>query len=353
MRYSFNFLAAFLCSLMMITVQASAQNGAWRIVEMEGAVRTAQPMAGMQLVSTGETLGAGAVLTTGMNGRAVLARGEQTIIVGPSSRMSLPAAEEAGMTRVFQDLGTLLFKVDKREKQHFRVETPVIAAVVKGTTFTVSANGDSHAVHVAEGAVEVSSRNGATRELVTAGMTARVFKDSPSAIQMSTKASSNGSPQNESGDRTPRNGELVVPTEIGADPLDFAKLTDGLVQASQNAAHAPSQARFNRDMSSAPNAGHGNSVAELRRTGSNNNRAARAIEVSNAGDNGNGRDNSNAGGNGNGNAYGQANSNAGGNDKSNAGGNDNAPANSNAGGNGNAPANSNAGGNGNSNRPNN
>ncbi|MEO1242550.1 MAG: FecR family protein [Pseudomonadota bacterium] len=334
MRCSLKFLAAFICSLMMITVQANANNGAWQIVEMEGAVRTAQPMGGMQLVSTGGTLDAGAILTTGMNGRAVLARGDQTIIVGPSSRMSLPAAEEAGMTRVLQDLGTLLFKVDKREKQHFRVETPVIAAVVKGTTFTVSASGDSHAVHVAEGAVEVSSRNGASRQLVTAGLTARVFTNNPSAIQMSASA-----PGNDGGERTPTNGELVVPTEIGADPLDFATLTDGLVQGPQKPASTATQARFNKDMSSTPTGGLGNSIAELRRTGTNNNGAARAAEVSNAGGNGNGVANGLVNGNGPG------NSNAGGN------GNGNGPGNSNAGGNGNGngPGNSNAGGNGNGN----
>lgn len=364
MRYSLKFLAAFICSLMMITVQANAQNGAWQIVEMEGAVRTAQPMGGMQLVSTGGTLDAGAVLTTGMNGRAVLARGDQTIIVGPSSRMSLPAAEEAGMTRVLQDLGTLLFKVDKREKQHFRVETPVIAAVVKGTTFTVSASGDSHAVHVAEGAVEVSSRNGASRQLVTAGLTARVFTNNPSAIQMSA-----GAPANDGGERTPTDGELVVPTEIGADPLDFATLTDGLVQGAQKSASTATQARFNRDMSSTPTGGLGNSIAELRRTGTNNNGAARAAEVSNAGGNGKGAANGLINGNGNGvangliNGNGPGNSNAGGNGNGNGlidinvggNGNGNGSVNVNAGGNGNGNGNGsvnvNVGGNGNGNGP--
>ncbi len=235
---------AVILSVLALAISPShAQSDAWQVVELTGAVRMAQPMATAQPVSTGGTLNAGAVLSTGIDGRAVLVRGEQQIIVGPNSRMSLPAGEEPGMTRVLQDLGTLLFKVDKREKQHFQVETPVIAAVVKGTTFTVTAGADAHAVHVAEGAVEVSSRNGMARELVTAGRTARILRGNPGVIQFIDTAPRGTDGETSGKGVTPikkasfeQPGELTMPAAVGDAPLDFAELTEGLVQSTENRA---------------------------------------------------------------------------------------------------------------------
>ncbi len=348
MRSFIKRLVIFMGLLAVANAPAFANTGAWQVVEMQGAVNTVQPATGMQLVSTGGTLDPGAVLTTGKNGRAVLARGEQTIVVGPSSRMSLPAAEEPGITRIFQDLGTLLFKVDKQDKQHFRVETPVIAAVVKGTTFTVSANANSHAVHVAEGAVEVSSLNGASVQMVTAGMTARVFKSNPSAIEMNVSTSGDGR-----GQQTETGGTLTLPTEIGAKQLDVANLTDGFVSSPKSAANSVTRAQFDRDESDAQNRGIGGQVSEIRRATNNNNGSARAAEVRQNNTSERRPVTSNAGGNGNGNANGTANSDAGNN--GNANGNANTAATTTAGligngnGNANGAANSNAGSNGNGN----
>jgi hypothetical protein len=227
---------------------AVAQTGEWRVVETSGTVRIAQTMAGVQLVSTGESLRAGSVLSTGLDGRAVLVRGEQSIVVGPNSRMSLPAVEDEGMTRILQDLGTLMFKVDKRGKQHFRVETPVIAAVVKGTTFTVTAGAESHAVHVAEGLVEVTALEGMNTVLVGAGETVQVS----TANHAFLTPGDNGNQQNGQSEETPgfkpaengKDASLLIPDGIGFEPLDFAGLTNGLVRAGQ--AGAPAVETTNR-----------------------------------------------------------------------------------------------------------
>ncbi|MEO1252869.1 MAG: FecR family protein [Pseudomonadota bacterium] len=252
------FFAVLSASAVILTFGA-ALAGDWQVIETAGTVRTTNPTATAQPVSTGQALGGGAVLTTGFDGRAVLLNGRQQIVIGPNSRMSLPAADEAGMTRILQDLGTLLFKVDKREEQHFQVETPIIAAVVKGTTFTVTAGANSHAVHVAEGAVEVAVRSGSATELVTAGRTVRVYRNNPSAIQFTDKpmgdrgrkGEGKGGFQEGRDDRDARDSDilngkreasldpaeggadrLLVPAAIGAEPLDFATLSDGLVRSS-------------------------------------------------------------------------------------------------------------------------
>lgn len=71
-------------------------------------------------------------------------------------------------------MGSLLFKVEKRASQHFEVETPYLAAVVKGTTFSVSVDGEASAVHVVEGAVEVKALATGQVGLIKPGYTAVV-----------------------------------------------------------------------------------------------------------------------------------------------------------------------------------
>ena len=370
----------------------------WSVVETSGTVRSQNAMASAQLISTGQTFGAGSILSTGFDGRVVLANGSQQIIVGPNSRMSLPVREENGKTRILQELGTLLFKVDKRERKHFRVETPVIAAVVKGTTFTVTAGADAHAVHVAEGAVEVSTRNANARELVTAGRTVRVMRNNPSVIHAVNHASLKGEPkakrvlENTSDEGVSHaavegkvsNDRLIVPATIGAEPLDTVALTDrlvegtgvdarvnGLQQASAsienngNQSNAASNARSNAAQVIAGLTSNARQFTDAQNGNAGNGNNGNSNGNGNAGNGNNGNGNGNAGngnnGNGNGNAgsgnNGNGNGNAGngntGNGNGNAGNGNNGNGNGNAGngnnGNGNANAGSGNNGNGNEN----
>jgi len=120
---------------------AMAQN--WTVVQTSGVVRAHHPGAGsvsvpvlalrsqeplvhqaaygggassVSALGLGAPLVAGSILTTGGDGRVVLRRGEQEIVVGPNARVSLPADESHGLTRILQDAGTLLFRIDKREE---------------------------------------------------------------------------------------------------------------------------------------------------------------------------------------------------------------------------------------------
>src|SRR5437868_4865768 len=84
-------------------------------------------------------LSPGDELVTGATGRATLVKGADYIVVAPRSQLRVPTtAEPTGFTRVIQTLGTLLFKVQHTGVPHFAVDTPMLAAVVKGTTFTVT-----------------------------------------------------------------------------------------------------------------------------------------------------------------------------------------------------------------------
>ena len=46
--------------------------------------------------------------------------------------------------------------MEKKNVKHFEVETPYLAAVVKGTQFSVTVNANSTSVNVKRGQVEVS-----------------------------------------------------------------------------------------------------------------------------------------------------------------------------------------------------
>jgi hypothetical protein len=78
--------------------------------------------------------------------------------------------------RVFQSLGTLLYKIKERaaDMAAFEVETPYLVAVVKGTVFTVNASKNGTAVHLTEGVVDVQPTLGGTGVTLTPGRTALI-----------------------------------------------------------------------------------------------------------------------------------------------------------------------------------
>uniref|UniRef100_UPI000B2D2085 FecR family protein n=1 Tax=Novosphingobium rosa TaxID=76978 RepID=UPI000B2D2085 len=117
----------------------------------------------------------GDVITTGPNARAVLVRGEEYAVVAPNSRLQVadPAAT-GGLTQFLEKIGNVVFSVKKMANPHFGVQTPYLAAVVKGTTFSVTVKDSGASVQVVEGAVEVATHDGGAREVLRPGSIASV-----------------------------------------------------------------------------------------------------------------------------------------------------------------------------------
>ena len=104
-----------------------------------------------------EVLNPGDTIRTGRNGRVLLMRGEETILIALNSVVGLPVEKTDGLqTTILQQAGSILLDVEKRNVKHFEVETPYLAAVVKGTQFRVTVNAASTSVEVNRGQVEVS-----------------------------------------------------------------------------------------------------------------------------------------------------------------------------------------------------
>jgi hypothetical protein len=160
-------------ALATIVSVASAQDDQWRVSKASGEAWIGN--GGVQLVSVTQTtaLRPGDTVRTGRNGRVLLVRGAESILVSPNSSISLPQTGRAGMTTVIQQAGSILLDVEKRNVQHFEVDTPYLAAVVKGTQFRVSLVAGRAKVDVVRGQVQVSDFRSGQFALVMPGQTAQ------------------------------------------------------------------------------------------------------------------------------------------------------------------------------------
>ena len=250
-------------SLLLSGPALAEDKPSWVLAEQSGQVHLVKAGISPIALTPGDVFSGGDWIQTGPDGRAVLRRGEETIVVAPNSRIGLPR-ENTGpfATRILQTLGTILLKVEKRAKQHFEVQTPYLTAVVKGTTFTVGIQGQRAVVHVVEGLVEVENLASGRRGLVRPGQTGSVLRNGPGEVQVddagapgaapastapapaaastqSAAASSGGAaslaPASLSSDRGTGAGTVTIKQTLGTTSLDLAKSTNGLIRTASRA----------------------------------------------------------------------------------------------------------------------
>ena len=186
----------------------AADEGAWSVRKSSGDVWMTST--GAQPVSLGrdEVLKPGDNIRTGRNGRVLLVRGEETILVSPNSVIGLPADKKEGLsTTIVQQAGSILLEVEKRNVKHFEVETPYLAAVVKGTQFRVSVNAASTSVDVIRGQVQVADFKSGQIAQVMPGQHATAFAQGNSGLSLGGSGTfspiERGQPRAPSIDRVP------------------------------------------------------------------------------------------------------------------------------------------------------
>jgi hypothetical protein len=162
---------------------AASEPKSWRVIQSIGAVSVVAPAVQIEKPKPGTMLPADAIITTGANGRAILGREGQQIVVQPNTRIEL-APEQNGRTLLKQVSGIVNFKVDRRKQTHFQVDTPFLAAIVKGTSFEVRVRNDRTDVSVFEGRVEVRANNANAVTLVSPNEIASILAQEPDAIQL-------------------------------------------------------------------------------------------------------------------------------------------------------------------------
>lgn len=207
------------------TVQAG---DGWRVVDTTGVVRVGGPGFMPVALTRDQELSSDAWVETAA-GRAVLVRGHETVIVEPNSRVQLPGAAVNGNTQVLQSVGSAIYKIGKQKQPHFQVDTPYMAAVVKGTSFSVTVGDDEASVSVTEGLVEVSTPDQQDVEFVRPGFTALVSRDNSSDIVIDQTRpgdmpSSAPVPRSE-GDSAEG---IVIHKAIGDVDLDVKEVSSGL-----------------------------------------------------------------------------------------------------------------------------
>src|SRR6266568_8254877 len=165
---------------------SAAEDGVWSGSKACSEVWVATD--GTQQVSLNqeEALKPGDTIRTGRSGRVLLVRGEETILISPNSVIGLPAEKKEGLsTTIIQQAGSILLEVEKRNVKHFEVETPYLAAVVKGTQFSVTVNAASTSVNVRRGQVEVSDFKSGQIAQVMPGQVATAFAHGKPGLSLS------------------------------------------------------------------------------------------------------------------------------------------------------------------------
>ena len=163
-----------------IVVAASAASavdgGDWTVGKSSGEVWLSGDGVQQASLKQEDVLKPGDTVRTGRTGRVLLKRGDETIMVSPNSVVGVPAQSKEGLsTTIIQQAGSILLDVEKRNVKHFEVETPYLAAVVKGTQFRVTVNAGKTTVDVVRGQVEVADFKSGQIAQVMAGQHATAF----------------------------------------------------------------------------------------------------------------------------------------------------------------------------------
>ncbi|HWL18060.1 MAG TPA: FecR family protein [Bradyrhizobium sp.] len=201
----------------------AAESDVWSVSRSTGEVWIAATGEAKQVsLKQDEALKPGDTIRTGRNGRVLLIRGEETILIAPNSVVGLPLEKKDGLsTTILQQAGSILLDVEKRNVKHFEVETPYLAAVVKGTQFSVTVSAIGTRVDVRRGQVEVADFKSGQIAQVLPGQIATSFAHGKAGLSLTGAGVLNpiehGRPRASSIERVPvPKGGLSAPHNAGS-----------------------------------------------------------------------------------------------------------------------------------------
>lgn len=243
-------IATWLMAIAIYSFQSGmvlAQTARWT-VDVSNKAEVLLPGGTWQVLNANTELVPGSEVKVGVGGRVILKKNGDIVTLSPNSQLKLPAASVADGPSILQKLGTLLYKIRKRDlsllqtvsasdaNSPFKVDTPYLAAVIKGTVFSVNVTQQGSALHVTEGLVEAISVATGERGLVRPGQTARVSSLAGSRMTISHGGKINGkakgSDANGRNDQEANaeadNGGLKAAVDSG--PLDVSRSSKGLLK---------------------------------------------------------------------------------------------------------------------------
>jgi len=158
------------------SIVGSAKADDWVAVKLRGAVFALDSGVWVQL-ERGAVVSDSRVIRTAKNGRAQFRRDNEVIDLSPNTQIKIFDRAGQKFTVVQQHFGEVAIEADRRDVQHFAVQTKYLAAVVKGTTFTVTADDNGADVAVKHGQVQVRDTDRYELVNVDAGQSAKSGRD--------------------------------------------------------------------------------------------------------------------------------------------------------------------------------
>ncbi|HWT31173.1 MAG TPA: FecR domain-containing protein, partial [Propylenella sp.] len=150
-------LSRVIVTALALFVSQAAVAEEWIVARVTGTAWLLRDGAAPVQVAAGMPVPLGATVATTPQGRAMLIHGRDTMMVGPSTKIAIPYKPDRGMkATVIQQVGEIDLAIEKRRRPHFSVQTPFLAAVVKGTEFTVSVSSVAAEVGVKRGLVSIA-----------------------------------------------------------------------------------------------------------------------------------------------------------------------------------------------------
>lgn len=337
---SFVFRLLFLV-LVFASGGAQAADDDWYVAKTTNQVKFTLDRANWSDVHVGDVIPNKAWLSTGPRGRLQLTRGVETISLQPSTLASITTSGFfSRKTEILQQVGSVDLEIEKRSQPHTTVQTPFLAAVVKGTIFHVTVGKTKASVSVDRGLVEVTSFASGQRSDIGPRQSATVDRKQGMSVSGQVEPSIVSVPR--SAARIPAIGQVK---------LSEAPATAHRVSAGEA---APDRKSDNVGGKSSSNGKAGSSSGNASGNGNSGHNAGGNGKGNNGNGNGNGGASGNGnsgGGNGNGNGgsgNGNGNGNGGNGGSGNGGGNGNNGGGNGNGNNGNGNGNGGASGNGNS-----
>jgi len=144
---------AFAIIVLFVAMSSAALADDWVAKKLRGGVFLFQSGEWVP-IERGHVVSDDSAIQTAKGARVMFARGKETIDVRGNTRIRISDENGSKRTVVAQDFGSITVDVEKRNVQHFEVRAPLLAAVVKGTKFTVTASKGNASIDVERGRVE-------------------------------------------------------------------------------------------------------------------------------------------------------------------------------------------------------
>ena len=211
----------------LIGLSTAAHADDWVAAKLRGIVLTQQDGKWVPL-QRGDVVPDARVIRTLASGNVEFTRDGETIDVFGDSQIQIHDRAGQRFTTVNEVFGKVAIEANVENVKHFAVETPFIAAVVKGTKFTVTSGADSTRVDVTRGKVGVEDLRAHTlvdvlvNQHASAGTHQSLTVGGSGTLQPITNAAGKVVSV------ATNNRESVVGDEVNATGSDNGKGSDGL-----------------------------------------------------------------------------------------------------------------------------